>query len=83
MNVDKGKLVAVVGQVGSGKSSLLSALLGEMDKIQGFAGVRGSISFVPQQSWIQNQSLKQNIIFGKYYDDELYQLVIDVSIINC
>nr|UOF76394.1 multidrug resistance-associated protein [Bursaphelenchus xylophilus] len=77
LDIEKGSLVAIVGKVGSGKSSLLSALLGEMDKLDGFAGVRGSIAYVPQQSWIQNQSLKDNITFGKEWDEQLYNKVIE------
>ncbi|CAD5214570.1 unnamed protein product [Bursaphelenchus okinawaensis] len=77
LDIGQGALVAVVGQVGSGKSSLLSALLGEMDKIGGFAGVRGSIAYAPQQSWIQNQTVRDNIIFGKEWDEQLYHKVVD------
>ncbi|XP_076816557.1 multidrug resistance-associated protein 1-like isoform X1 [Clavelina lepadiformis] len=63
--VKPGQLVAIVGHVGSGKSSLISALLGEMDKRNGYVGVKGSVAYVPQQAWIQNATLKENIIFGK------------------
>lgn len=47
-----GELLAVVGRVGSGKSSLLSAILGEMTKIEGSVTVRGSVAFCNQQPWI-------------------------------
>ncbi|CAK8679779.1 unnamed protein product [Clavelina lepadiformis] len=63
--VKPGELVAIVGHVGSGKSSLISALLGEMDKRNGYVGVKGSVAYVPQQAWIQNATLKENITFGK------------------
>ena len=43
-----GKLVAVIGKVGSGKSSLISALLGEMDKLKGRVAITGSVAYVPQ-----------------------------------
>ena len=49
--------------MGSGKSSLLQAIVGEMEKITGQVNVDGSISFVSQQAWIQNMSLKDNILF--------------------
>jgi ABC-type multidrug transport system fused ATPase/permease subunit len=62
INIGTGQLVAVVGQVGCGKSSLLSALLGEMHKVNGNVTVRGSVAYVPQQAWIQNLTL-QVVIF--------------------
>jgi ABC-type Mn2+/Zn2+ transport system ATPase subunit len=58
VTIGTGQLVAVVGRVGSGKSSMLSALLGEMHKVKGNATVRGSVAYVPQQAWIQNLTLK-------------------------
>jgi len=64
LRIPTGKLVAVVGQVGSGKSSLLAALLGEMTKVgSGSTTVRGSVAYVPQQAWIQNMSLQVNCLF--------------------
>lgn len=72
-----GSLVAVVGQVGSGKSSLMSALLGEMLKMDGTVNIRGSIAYVPQQAWIQNQTLEENILFGKQRNTSLYNKCID------
>lgn len=58
LEVPKGSLVGVVGVVGAGKSSLLSAILGEMEKTQGAINVEGSVAYVPQQAWIQNMTLK-------------------------
>ncbi|XP_060863100.1 multidrug resistance-associated protein 1-like isoform X2 [Metopolophium dirhodum] len=77
LRVSTGKLVAVVGTVGSGKSSLVSAFLGEMGKISGRANTKGSIAYVPQQAWIQNTSLKNNILFGQTFDNRVYKNVID------
>nr|CAD7445720.1 unnamed protein product [Timema bartmani] len=77
LRVDKGALIAVVGTVGSGKSSLMSAILGEMDKVSGHVNTQGSIAFVPQQAWIQNASLKDNIMFGKNSDERYYNKVIE------
>ncbi|XP_038063723.1 multidrug resistance-associated protein 1-like [Patiria miniata] len=70
-------LVAVVGQVGAGKSSMLSALLGEMDKLQGTVAVKGSVAYVPQQAWIQNATLRDNITFGKALEEDRYHMVIE------
>ncbi|XP_056392341.1 multidrug resistance-associated protein 1 isoform X2 [Hyla sarda] len=72
-----GSLIAVVGQVGCGKSSLLSALLGEMEKKEGFVSVKGGIAYVPQQAWIQNASLKDNIMFGRERKEPFYKKVLE------
>ncbi|XP_078692715.1 multidrug resistance-associated protein 1-like isoform X6 [Branchiostoma floridae x Branchiostoma belcheri] len=75
--VPDGSLVAVVGQVGAGKSSLLSALLGEMEKQHGYVAVRGSTAYVPQQAWIQNATLRDNILFGKRLNNCHYKEVLE------
>ncbi|XP_062915140.1 multidrug resistance-associated protein 1 isoform X1 [Mobula hypostoma] len=77
IEIPDGFLVAVVGQVGCGKSSLLSALLGEMEKIEGYVAVKNSVAYVPQQAWIQNASLKQNILFGEKLVEEWYNKVVE------
>ena len=78
LDVEEGSLVAVVGVVGTGKSSLLAAILGEMDKTSGSVSVRGSMSYVPQQAWIQNSTLKDNILFHNPLDRIKYEHVVDV-----
>lgn len=75
--IPEGSLVAVVGHVGSGKSSLLSALLGEMDKLEGTVAVKGSVAYIPQQAWIQNSSLKDNILFGQERREAWYRRVVE------
>nr|XP_020463909.1 multidrug resistance-associated protein 1-like [Monopterus albus] len=75
--IPEGSLVAVVGHVGSGKSSLLSALLGEMERLEGTVAVKGSVAYVPQQAWIQNSTLKDNIIFGQERREAWYQSVVE------
>lgn len=75
--VGKGSLAAVVGPVGSGKSSLISSILGETVKKSGKLNTDGTMAFVAQQAWIQNATLKDNIIFGKPFDPVLYNKVID------
>uniref|UniRef100_A0AAQ5Y5P3 ABC-type glutathione-S-conjugate transporter n=1 Tax=Amphiprion ocellaris TaxID=80972 RepID=A0AAQ5Y5P3_AMPOC len=77
MMVEAGSLVAVVGHVGSGKSSLLAAMLGEMERRRGFVSIKGSVSYVPQQAWIQNASLKDNILFGGQRMESWYHRVLD------
>ncbi|KAJ2520559.1 hypothetical protein H4217_001964 [Coemansia sp. RSA 1939] len=71
------ELVAVVGRVGSGKSSLVSAVLGDMVKSEGSVTVQGAIAYVPQQAWIMNATLRDNILFGHRLDQEFYDKVID------
>ncbi|OQV17409.1 Multidrug resistance-associated protein 1 [Hypsibius exemplaris] len=77
IDVKEGQLVAVVGQVGTGKSSLMAAMLGLMEKRSGDVSQKGSIAYVSQQAWIQNMTLKQNILFGNPLDERRYQQVID------
>ncbi|XP_054155853.1 multidrug resistance-associated protein 1-like [Oppia nitens] len=81
LKVFDGQFVAIVGSVGSGKSSLMSALFGDMDLIgsNGRVNVRPDISvaYVPQQAWILNCTVKENILFGKPMDRELYNRVLD------
>ncbi|XP_029887240.1 ATP-binding cassette sub-family C member 2 isoform X1 [Aquila chrysaetos chrysaetos] len=76
LDIAPGSLVAVVGAVGSGKSSLVSAMLGEMESIKGHINIQGSLAYVPQQAWIQNATLKDNILFGSELDEARYQQVI-------
>ncbi|XP_071329266.1 ATP-binding cassette sub-family C member 3 isoform X2 [Trachinotus anak] len=75
--VPQGSLLAVVGHVGCGKSSIISALLGEMEKLEGEVSIRGSIAYVPQQAWIQNATLRDNILFGKPYNEQKYRCVLE------
>ncbi|XP_062976293.1 ATP-binding cassette sub-family C member 3 [Elgaria multicarinata webbii] len=75
--VPSGSLVAVVGHVGCGKSSLVSALLGEMEKLSGEVAVKGSVAYVPQIAWIQNATLKDNILFGHPHNEQKYQAVLE------
>uniref|UniRef100_A0A8C9RI62 ABC-type glutathione-S-conjugate transporter n=1 Tax=Scleropages formosus TaxID=113540 RepID=A0A8C9RI62_SCLFO len=77
LQVARGSLVAVVGHVGSGKSSLLSAVLGETEKRSGRVSVKGSVAYVPQQAWIQNAALQDNIMFGREKKLSWYQRVLE------
>ncbi|XP_044229320.1 canalicular multispecific organic anion transporter 1 [Thunnus albacares] len=76
LDIKPGRLIAVVGAVGSGKSSLMSALLGEMHSTKGFINIQGSIAIVPQQAWIQNATLRDNILFGSPHEEKRFQEVI-------
>lgn len=74
--VKPGEVVAVVGRVGCGKSSILQAILNKMTVAKGNVAVGGTIAYVPQSSWVQNLSLRDNILFGMPFDEEKYKAVI-------
>uniref|UniRef100_A0A8C5H0C1 ATP-binding cassette sub-family C member 5 n=1 Tax=Gouania willdenowi TaxID=441366 RepID=A0A8C5H0C1_GOUWI len=73
----QGSLVGICGGVGSGKSSLLSALLGQMTLLEGNVAVNGGFAYVSQQAWILNDSLRENILFGNAYDSNRYSAVLE------
>ncbi|XP_070581498.1 multidrug resistance-associated protein 1-like [Ptychodera flava] len=77
LDIDEGSIVAVVGHVGAGKSSLISAFLGDMEKQEGQVSLKGSVAYVPQQAWIQNATLRENIAFGHQLDVEKYDDVVE------
>ncbi|CAG8455262.1 7608_t:CDS:2, partial [Dentiscutata heterogama] len=76
VSIPHGKLIAIVGSVRSGKSSLLTALVGEMKKIKGEVLFGGNVGYCPQSAWIQNATLRDNITFGLPFDEEKYRQVI-------
>ena len=75
--VGRNELLAVIGSVGSGKSSLLGALAGDMRMTGGKVKMASTRAFCPQYAWIQNSTLKENILFGKPYKSKWYNEVID------
>ncbi len=77
LKIRQGSLVALVGMFGSGKSSILAALLGEMNKVHGHVSICGNIAYVPQTAWIMNTTLKENILFGRSFDKKLYDQVVE------
>ena len=78
ISVKKGSLTAIIGKVGSGKSSLMSAFLGEMIKISGKVNIMDNVAYVPQQAWMQNATVKDNILFGKELNQTYYEQILDV-----
>ncbi|KAJ7753347.1 multidrug resistance-associated ABC transporter [Mycena maculata] len=74
--VPRGAFVAVVGSIGSGKSSLLNALIGEMRRTTGNVVFGGSVAYVSQSAWIMNATLRENIEFGRERDDAKFARVI-------
>eukprot|EP01127_Copromyxa_protea_P010841 TRINITY_DN2685_c0_g2_i4.p1 TRINITY_DN2685_c0_g2~~TRINITY_DN2685_c0_g2_i4.p1 ORF type:complete len:931 (+),score=213.14 TRINITY_DN2685_c0_g2_i4:1731-4523(+) len=79
ISISKGELVAIVGEVGAGKSSLLSAILGEIPRTQGRTVVNGSLAYVPQNAWMKNATLRDNIFFGLEEDLHKYRKAIKSS----
>jgi ABC-type multidrug transport system fused ATPase/permease subunit len=77
LSIGRNELVAVIGSVGSGKSSLLGALAGDMRRTSGSVTFGSTRAFCPQYAWIQNATVKQNIVFGKEYNRKWYDKVID------
>jgi ATP-binding cassette, subfamily C (CFTR/MRP), member 1 len=77
LSIGRNELIAVIGSVGSGKSSLLCALAGDMRKTRGNITFGSSRAFCPQYAWIQNTTVKQNVVFGRHFDEEWYNTVID------
>lgn len=73
----RGELSCVIGRVGSGKSSLLQAMLGDIWKIHGEIVMHGSVAYVAQQPWIMNATVRDNIVFGHRWDPHFYEQTID------
>ncbi|KAJ1428488.1 P-loop containing nucleoside triphosphate hydrolase [Sesbania bispinosa] len=87
LSLSKGSFVAVIGEVGSGKSSLLYSILGEMRLAHGSIYSNRSVAYVPQVPWILSGTVRDNILFGKSYDPQRYSdtlqacaLDVDISL---
>jgi ABC-type Mn2+/Zn2+ transport system ATPase subunit len=76
LEVKSGSLTCIVGRVGSGKTSLLHAIMGELIRVKGDVRVNGRITYASQSAFIMNCSLRENITFGAPYDEEWYNRVI-------
>jgi ATP-binding cassette subfamily C (CFTR/MRP) protein 1 len=74
--VGRKEFIAVIDAVGCGKSSLISALAGDMRKTSGSVTLGASRALCSQTPWIQNTTLRQNIIFGKEFNSQIYERVI-------
>jgi len=77
IEVSPGKLCLVCGITGGGKSSLLSALLGEIRRLNGSIRVCGSTAYSPQSAWCQNATIRENICFGSPFDEERFMRCVD------
>ena len=77
LKINRGELVCIIGSVGSGKSSLISAMMGEMDKIVGSLKTFGKRSYCPQQAWILNMTIRKNVLFESEYEKSWYDKVVE------
>ncbi|XP_050359934.1 ATP-binding cassette sub-family C member 4-like isoform X2 [Nymphalis io] len=78
MRIKKGKLCAIIGAVGSGKSSILQLLLKELPAASGTLSVCGEVSFASQEPWLFPATVRENILFGLPYDSAKYKRVCKV-----
>lgn len=82
LDIPVGSLVAIVGSTGEGKTSLISAMLGELQPKAGTnttVVIRGSVAYVPQISWIFNATVRDNILFGSPFEARHYEEAIEVT----
>ncbi|KAL9147531.1 hypothetical protein ABFS82_13G179600 [Erythranthe guttata] len=80
LDIPIGSLVAVVGSTGEGKTSLVSAMLGELPAVaDATVVIRGDVAYVPQVSWIFNATVRDNILFGSPFEPAKYEKSIDVT----
>lgn len=71
--VKKGQLACIIGKVGSGKSSFLQSLLGDLWKMRGDVVVRGTVAYVAQSAWVTNATIRDNIVFGHRWNAQFYE----------
>ncbi|KAA8514856.1 hypothetical protein F0562_018035 [Nyssa sinensis] len=80
LDIPTGSLVAIVGSTGEGKTSLISAMLGELPPVADESVViRGTVAYVPQVSWIFNATVRENIVFGSLFEPARYEKAIYVT----
>lgn len=79
MNIENRKTYAVIGKIGSGKSSLIYSILREIPKATGSIQFRGSLAYVEQEPFIVHGTVRSNILFFKDFNEQLYRKVLRVS----
>lgn len=76
LTIKPGKLIAIIGPVGAGKSSLLHVLLRELPLLSGSVHIGGTVSYASQEPWLFAGSVRQNILFGQAMDRPRYNAVV-------
>ena len=85
LTIKKKEFICIIGEVGSGKSSLIQAILNNMPVINSKNSkiiINGTISYVGQEAWIQNNTIRNNILFYQPYDQEKYEKIISLCELN-
>ncbi|KAG9508804.1 Multidrug resistance-associated protein 4, partial [Fragariocoptes setiger] len=82
MSVKPGQLLIIVGRVGSGKTSVLMSLLGELPITSGKIVIRGKMSYSAQEAWIFSGTIRDNVLFGRDFDVERYKKVLKVCALD-
>ncbi|XP_058443653.1 ATP-binding cassette sub-family C member 4-like [Malaya genurostris] len=76
--IEEGRLCVVIGSVGSGKTTFLQVLLGELEVDEGLVQINGSVSYAAQEPWLFEDSIRNNILFVEEYDEQRYLTVIKI-----
>ncbi|XP_023244547.1 multidrug resistance-associated protein 4-like isoform X3 [Centruroides sculpturatus] len=79
LNMQSRELLIVIGPVGSGKSSLLMSVLGEIPITSGKVSVKGKISYASQEAWVFNATIRENILFGEEYQEDKYRKILHIT----
>ncbi|XP_023214157.1 multidrug resistance-associated protein 4-like, partial [Centruroides sculpturatus] len=79
LSIKTGELLTVMGPVGSGKTSLLMSMLGEIPINSGKVSVKGKIAYASQEAWVFNETIKENILFGEEYQEDKYRRVLHIT----
>ena len=82
LTISRGAVVGVAGPVGCGKTSLLAALINDIPRTSGRVVVRGSLAYCAQEPWIQNATLRQNILFGQPFNADRYARVVSACALD-
>lgn len=79
LEITNGDLIAIIGSVGAGKTSLLTAILGQMTRVNGSQTLKCRVAYAGQEHWIQNLTLKDNVLFDEPFDEDRYADCLDAS----